>query len=146
MTLRYFLNKYEDLANELIIESSSTNQTATKEEKKEQRRLMAAAAPNRTTGGKINYGQFGNLVGLRPSPDNLNFTSITTTRLRKCNNNNKSTKTMKISGQLYQRFLDHSSKYYNVESYETILEDLLDSFDKHNQDKRWYNNNTDLNK
>ena len=30
MALRYFLNKYEDLANELI-ESSSTNQT--KEEK-----------------------------------------------------------------------------------------------------------------
>ena len=31
MAIRYFLNKYEDLANELI-ESSSTNQT-TKEEK-----------------------------------------------------------------------------------------------------------------
>ena len=96
--------------------------------------------PNRTTGGKINYGQFGNLVGLRPGPNNLNFTSITTTRLRKCTNNNKSTKTMKISGSLYQRFLEHSSKYYNTETYETILEDLLDSFDKHNQDKHWYDN------
>ena len=87
-------------------------------------------------------GQFGNPVGLRPSPDNLNFTSITTTRLRKCtrNSDKNTTKTMQISGQLYQRFLDHSSKYYNVESYETIIKDLLDNFDKHNQDKRWYNN------
>ena len=99
-------------------------------------------APNRTTGGKINYGQFGNLVGLRPSPNNLNFTSITTTRLRKCtrNSDKNTTKTMKISGSLYQRLFDHSRKYYNVESYETILEDLLDSFDKHNPDKRWWNN------
>ena len=73
--------------------------------------------------------------------------TIPAARVRKCtrNSDKNTTKTMKISGQLYQRFLDHSSKYYNVESYETILEDLLDSFDKHNQDKRWYNN-TDLNK
>ena len=68
--------------------------------------------------------------------------TIPAARVRKCtrNSDKNTTKTMKISGQLYQRFLDHSSKYYNVESYETILEDLLDSFDKHNQDKRWWNN------
>ena len=41
---------------------------------------------------------------------------------------------MKISEQLYQRFLDHSRKYYNVETYETVLENLLDCYDKHNQD------------
>ena len=92
----------------------------------------------------------GNLVGLRPSPSsNLNYTSITTTRLRKCtrknSDKNTTTKTMKISGSLYQRFLDHSSKYYNVETYEIILKDLLDNFDKHNEDKRWYNNTNNNN-
>ena len=108
---------------------------------------------------RIHRTQFGNLVGLRPIPssnNNNNLLSVTeepssstipAARLRKCtrNSDKNTTKTMQISGQLYQRFLDHSSKYYNVESYETILEDLLDSFDKHNQDKRWYNNNTNNN-
>ena len=95
-------------------------------------------APNRT-GGKINYGQFGNPVGLRPGPNNLNYTSITTTRLRKCtrNSDKNTTKTMKISGQLYQRLFDHSRKYYNTETYEVILENLLDCYEKHNSDKRY---------
>ena len=102
-------------------------------------------APNRTT-GKINYGQFGNLVGLRPSPSNLNYTSITTTRLRKCtNNNNKKTRTIKISEKLYERFCEHSRHYYNHETYETIIKDLLDCFDKHNEDIRWYHNNNNNN-
>ena len=47
---------------------------------------------------------------------------------------------MEISEQLHQRFIEHSLKYYNVETYEIILEDLLDCFDKHNQDVRWWNN------
>jgi hypothetical protein len=75
--------------------------------------------------------QFGNLVGLRP--DNNNNIKY------KNNNNNKTTtttKTMEISEQLYERFLDHSRRYYNVETYETILKNLLDCFDKHNEDKR----------
>ena len=98
-------------------------------------------------GNQVRRSEFGNLVGLKPSPSsNLNFTTITTPRLRKhhINNNNK-TKTIKISEPLFQRFLDHSRKYYNVEPYETIIEDLLDCYEKHNQDKHWYNN-TDLNK
>lgn len=33
MALRYFLNKYEDLANELIESSSSSTNQTTKEEK-----------------------------------------------------------------------------------------------------------------
>ena len=32
-------------------------------------------------------------------------------------------------------------RYYNIETYETILKNLLDCFDKHNQDVRWWNNN-----
>ena len=87
-------------------------------------------------------GKFGNLVGFRPCKTNLNFTTNATTRLIPINNNNnKKTKTIKISEQLYERFVQHSRKYYNVETYETILENLLDCFDKHNEDKRWWNNN-----
>jgi hypothetical protein len=90
-------------------------------------------------------GQFGNLVGLKPSNSTTEPTVTTTiTKQHILNHNNnmkKKTKTMEISEQLYQRFLDHSSKYYNVETYEIILEDLLNRYDKHNQDKHWYNKN-----
>ena len=44
---------------------------------------------------------------------------------------------MKISEPLYQRLFDHSRKYYDGEPYETIIENLLDCFDKHNSDKRY---------
>ena len=70
----------------------------------------------------------------------------TTTRLKHIdsltnnNKNKKNERTIRISEELYQRFREHSSKYYNIETYETILEDLLDCFDKHNEGIRWYNN------
>jgi hypothetical protein len=73
----------------------------------------------------------GNLVNFKP----LDSTTITTN-----NNNKKKTKTIKISEQLYDRFVEHSRKYYNVEPYETILLNLLDSFDKNNDNVRWWNN------
>jgi hypothetical protein len=43
------------------------------------------------------------------------------------------TRTIKISGHLYRRFVAHSKKYYNVESYETILNNLLDYYEKENR-------------
>ena len=52
---------------------------------------------------------------------------------------------MKISLQLHQRFLDHSRRYYDVETYDTILKNLLDCYDKHNEDVRWWNNNINNN-
>ena len=44
----------------------------------------------------------------------------------------KLTRTICISELLYHRFIAHSKKYYNVESYEVILNNLLDCYDKYN--------------
>ena len=49
-------------------------------------------------------------------------------------------KTIRISENLWKSFVQHSRRYYNVESYEIILSNLLDDFDKHNPDKYRYNN------
>ena len=48
---------------------------------------------------------------------------------------------MKISEEIFQRFKDHSRKYYNIETYDTIIQDLLNNFEKHNPNKYWFNNN-----
>lgn len=52
----------------------------------------------------------------------------------------KKTRIIRISERLYERFSEHSRRYYNIETYETILEDLLDCYDKHNEGVRWWNN------
>ena len=48
---------------------------------------------------------------------------------------------MKISEPLYRRFVGFSKRYYDVETYETILENLINCYEENNQDKRWYHNN-----
>ena len=51
----------------------------------------------------------------------------------------KPTRTIMISEQLYRRFIAHSKKYYkNPESYEIILNNLLDEYDKHNNNSLNY--------
>jgi hypothetical protein len=52
------------------------------------------------------------------------------------------TRTIIISEELYQRFYNHSCKYYDIESYETILSNLLDCYEEHNKDKHWFNTTT----
>lgn len=47
--------------------------------------------------------------------------------------------TLRISEELYQKFYHHSRRYYNSDSYETILENLLNNFEEHNKDRYWYN-------
>lgn len=82
-----------------------------------------------------NYG-FGNLCNLKPvisssTTDNKSTKKIPQTK----------TKTIRISEDLYQKFVDHSSRYYNVESYETILQELIRYYEENNQDtKKWYHN------
>ncbi len=80
-----------------------------------------------------NYG-FGNLVSLRPVTYS---SSISTT-----NNNNAKprvpkTRVIRISEPLYQKFVNFSRRYYDVESYSTILENLINDFKSRNQDKSW---------
>jgi hypothetical protein len=81
----------------------------------------------------------GNLVSLR---EISTTTNITTT-----NNNNKKTttstripktKVIRISEDLYQRLREHSQKYYNIETYETIIKDLLDCYNKQHGKKYYF--------
>ena len=69
---------------------------------------------------------FGNLTTLRV----ISPTNSTTDNKNKIP---KPTRTIKISEQLYRRFVGHSQKFYNVESYETILSDLLESYSKYHE-------------
>ena len=42
-------------------------------------------------------------------------------------------RTISISEHLYRRFVAFSKRHYNVETYELILKDLLDSYEKNNK-------------
>ena len=52
------------------------------------------------------------------------------------------TRIIRISEDLYQGFREHSSKQrYNAESYETVIQNLLDCYDKNNNnnnDYKWF--------
>lgn len=66
---------------------------------------------------------FGRLTNLRPiTIDNTSDT-----------NKIPKTRVIRISEPLYRRFVGHSKRFYNVESYEVILSDLLDCYSKHNE-------------
>jgi hypothetical protein len=42
----------------------------------------------------------------------------------------KPTRTIKINEPLFRRFVVHSKKFYNVESFDTIIENLLNSYEE----------------
>ena len=48
---------------------------------------------------------------------------------------------MKITNYTYLRLKDHSYKYYDIESYDTIIKDLLDCYGKHNDQKNGFSYN-----
>jgi hypothetical protein len=91
---------------------------------------------------------FGKYVSLRPVNDSNiiinNKESDTTTVTTSINKNRiiPTTRVMNISEQLYKRFVEHSRRFYDVESYETILENLINCYEEHNKDKHWYNTNS----
>ena len=51
------------------------------------------------------------------------------------------TRTMIISEALYEKLKTYASRYFDGETFETILTNLLDDFDKHNPDLYWFNIN-----
>ena len=79
----------------------------------------------------LRNGEFGRYTTLKviSSPSTPTISSTT------ANNNKvpKPTKIIRISESLYQRFVDHSHRFYNVESYEVILSDLLDCYSKQHE-------------
>jgi hypothetical protein len=90
---------------------------------------------------------FGNLTGLRP----VNTTSTVEIEDQEDEDNENTTitnqytdfntKIMKITNNTYLRLKDHSRKYYDIESYDTIIKDLLDCYGKHNDQKNGFNYN-----
>ena len=61
-------------------------------------------------------------------------------RRSQMNDNNKSnkkkTRVIRISTDLHIKLCEHASRYYNHDPYEVIISDLLDCYQKHNQDTR----------
>ncbi len=49
----------------------------------------------------------------------------------------KPTRIMKISEHTYRMFVGHAKQFYDVETYDIILENLIRDFDFHNQNKSW---------
>ena len=81
---------------------------------------------------------FGNLCNLRPVN---NTTTTTTAETEGQDTTNQytdfNTKIMKITNNTYQRLKDHSRKYYNIESYDIIIQNLIDHYDK-SHDQKWF--------
>ncbi len=87
---------------------------------------------------------FGNLTSLRPVSTATNNTTINQSDNDKNDNDTSTnqytddnTKIMKITLNTFQRLKEHSRRYYNIETYDTIIRDLIDCYDKHN-DTKWY--------
>ncbi len=72
---------------------------------------------------------FGNLTNLKP---------VINTTTEEDTNKIPKTRIIRISEQLYGRFAGHSKRYYNVADYETILSDLLDSYEKHEPNNSYF--------
>ncbi len=80
----------------------------------------------------LRNGEFGRYTTLKEIPGIDNTDSSNNKPIVQ-----KPTRTMKISEPLYRRFVGFSKRYYDVETYETILENLINCYEEHNQDSRW---------
>ena len=86
-------------------------------------------------GGKHGHNMgFGNLVNLRPV---IPTTTAATEGEEDTTNKIPNTKILRISNEIYEKFVSHSQKFYDVVSYNEIIENLLKDFEFHNQNKSW---------
>ena len=88
-----------------------------------------------------NYG-FGNLCNLKPVVPASSATIAATAAVESAVEEEDidkipNTKILRISNEIYEKLLSHNRKFYNVESYNQILDNLLRDFEEHNQDKCW---------
>jgi hypothetical protein len=86
-------------------------------------------------GGKGHNIGLGNLTSLKPV---IIASSVEETK--KSKPKVPKTRIIRISEPMYLRFVGFSRRYYNVESYETILENLIKCYEEHNKDRYWYHN------
>jgi hypothetical protein len=81
--------------------------------------------------GHLRNGQFGRYTTLKE-------TNVATAENNKRKNTKvPKTRVIRINEDLYFKFVNFSQRYYNVESYSEILENLLKCYEEHNQDKTW---------
>jgi hypothetical protein len=62
---------------------------------------------------------------------------VTTAAEKKDTNKIPKTRVIRISEPLYQKFVNFSKRYYDVEPYDLILDNLLKCYEEHYQDKSW---------
>ncbi len=86
----------------------------------------------------LRNGEFGRYTTLKE------ITGIDNTTTSSNNNDNdkeskihKPTRIIRISEYTYRRLISHSQKFYDVVSYNEIIENLLKDFESHNQGKSW---------
>ena len=85
---------------------------------------------------------FGNLCNLRPVSSTSTTTATTDTIVEDDNTNQYTdfnTKIMKITNNTYLRLKAFSRRHYNIETYDTIIKDLLDCYDKQHDQKYFLN-------
>ena len=93
-------------------------------------------------GHRGNNMGFGNLCNLKPVYTTATVVAITEESEEDATNKIPNTKILRISNEIYEKFVSHSQKFYDVVSYNEIIENLLKCYEEHNQDTRWYHNNT----
>ncbi len=93
----------------------------------------------RGRGDNHGFGRLTNLIPVGTTTTATDTTTDTTTTTKKISPHKKTkvpktkTRIIRISEGLYERLYNHSRNYYNVESYETIISDLLDCYEKNNK-------------
>lgn len=80
----------------------------------------------------LRNGEFGRYTTLKE------ITTIDSTNNKRSKQPPK-TRVIRISEDLYLHFVNFSNRYFNVEPYDAILENLLKCYEEHNQDKTWRN-------
>ena len=78
---------------------------------------------------KPNHMKLGKMTNLK-----IITTNTTTTKKPKI----LKTRTIRITEETWKKLYEHSRKYYNVESVDTIILNLLDCYDKHNNKQKWF--------
>jgi hypothetical protein len=90
-------------------------------------------------GHRGNNRGFGNLCNLKPVVPASSVPVVAAIESAEEEDIDKipNTKILRISNEIYEKFLSHSQKFYDVVSYNEIIDNLLKCYEEHNQDKRW---------
>ena len=86
----------------------------------------------------LRNGEFGRYTTLKEiTIDDITSNSSSSNNNNKESKVHKPTRIIRISEYTYRRLISHSQKFYDVVSYNEIIENLLKDFESHNKDKTW---------